>query len=73
MSNREPTVGKTAWLTQYIATTRSRYQHAAVEHQRNALRLEGAAMALRELSDAVDATEPDSTATTDETPTVGQQ
>ena len=45
MSDHEPTVGKTAWLTQYIETTRSRYQHAAVEHQRNALRLEGAAMA----------------------------
>ena len=76
MSDHEPTVGKTAWLTQYIEATRSRYQHAAVEHQRNALRLEGAAMALQELSDAAestDATEPDSTATTDETPTVGQQ
>ncbi len=73
MSEHQKTVGMSAWLTTYIDGTRSRYQHAAVEHQRNALRLEGAAMALRELADAVAAIESDSTVTTDETPTVGQQ
>ncbi|MBT3267578.1 hypothetical protein HN371_10515 [Candidatus Poribacteria bacterium] len=67
MSEDKTTVGMGAWLTQYIEATRARYQHAAVEHERNALRLEGAAMALRELSVARDAAESDSTNTTDET------
>jgi hypothetical protein len=67
VSKDKQTVGMGAWLTQYIEATRARYQRAAAEHERNALRLEGAAMALRELSEARDAAESDSTNTTDET------
>jgi len=65
--------GASVWLAHYIETTRVRYQQAAAEHQRNALRLEGAALALRELADAQDALRHDSTATTDDAPVVGQQ
>lgn len=67
MSKDKQTVGMGAWLTQYIEATQTRYRRAAVEHERNALRLEGATMALRELSEARDAAESDSTNTTDET------
>ncbi len=63
----------TIWLAQYIETTRSRYHQAAAEHQRNALRLEGAALALRELADAQDALRHDSTVATEDAPVVGQQ
>ena len=73
MTAEMKTPSATIWLAQYIEMTRARYQQAAVEHERNALRLEGAAMALRELAAAQDAAHPESTNTADEATVVGQQ